>query len=301
MENRINKKRIGENINALAKWYGFKIKDIEEEAGVSQGYLSKLAGKNSNDSNAIVDLLLVSSQKFHVSIDSLVSLDFQKIASPDRMRLHCFLDTLLYLSNRGVIEWKRNLNENVYDRDSVASFVCEYDKDISFYIMQLDNLEEELPGFSFYVSNKDNKPTEIARFNIPGPALYELLRQLFEIASANSEFVSINPDADSAIRKFMAENKLVGDPNEEQKKYKPLFNYLIQSTKDDFILTFEEVEEILGFPLPPNAWSQQAFWSNNNNGQHHHCRAWMDAGYVTINAHKNTIEKIVRFRKIKET
>ena len=69
-----NKKRISENINALAKYYGFKIKDIEEEAGVSQGYISRMSKKTTKDSNPVIDLLILASEKFHVSIDSLVSL-----------------------------------------------------------------------------------------------------------------------------------------------------------------------------------------------------------------------------------
>lgn len=306
MENKINKKRIGDNINALAKWYGFKIKDIEEEAGVSQGYLSRLSNKNSEDSNPIVDLLLVSSQKFHVSVDSLVSLDFQKIANPDKMKLQCFFEALLYQSNRGLLEWVRNQEEGIYDdQDTVeelylASFVCHYDKDISFYIVELEVQEEELPGYSFFIKNGDDKPSRVARYNLPGPTLYEMLRQLFEVAASNSEFVSINKASDSAIRKYMSDNKLYVDSTQEQKKYRPLYEYLTQRTENDILLTFVEVEDILGFPLPPNAFTQKAFWANNRNGQHHHCRSWMDAGFITVEAHKNTIEKMVHFKRVRD-
>lgn len=134
MERTISRKRIGTNIKALARWYGFRIGDIEKDAGVSQGYLSRLAGDSKNESSPIIDLLLTASDKFKVSIDSLVSMDFNKIADSEKMRLHGFFETLLYLSNRDRLEWKRNDGKLVRDEDAVAGFVTEYNQFISFFI-----------------------------------------------------------------------------------------------------------------------------------------------------------------------
>ena len=194
-----NKKRISENINALAKFYGFKIKDLEEEAGVSQGYISRLSKKTTKDSNPVIDLLILASEKFHVSIDSLISLDFNRITNPDRMRVISFLEAILSLTNKEQLSWKRNLNKNVCKEPSTASLVCEYDNDIRFYIFELDIVDDEYPGYSFFLSNKDSEPSQIARYNTPGPVVYELLKQLFEIASSGSEFVAIDKSADYAI------------------------------------------------------------------------------------------------------
>ena len=36
-------------------------------------------------------------------------------------------------------------------------------------------------------------------------------------------------------------------------KYDPLRDYLKKQTRDDFVLTFEEIEDILGFALPRSA------------------------------------------------
>jgi len=300
MERTISRKRIGSNIKALARWYGFRIGDIEKDAGVSQGYLSRLANDSKNESSPIIDLLLTASDKFKVSIDSLVSMDFNKIADSDKMRLYGFFETLLYLSNRDRLEWRRNDGKVVHDDEAVAGFVAEYNEAISFYVFQLDVNEEEVPGYSFFIKNRDDI-SKIVTINLPGPALYESLDQLFNCAAASTESVSINEPADIAIRCFMSENSLVIDPTEEQRKYRPLFEYLSQKDDDVVHMTFAEMEEILGFPLPVSFQRHPSFWANNENGQHHHCRAWLDAGYKTVNVQKNIIDRHMFFEKIKKT
>ena len=293
----INKQRIGENINALARYYGYKIKAFEEEAGVSQGYISRLSRANSNDSNPVIDLLMMASEKFRVSIDSLIYLDFKKITDPNKMRVHLFIDAVLSLTNKDKLIWERNHDENICDEPSTASFICHYDKDIKFYIFELDILDEEYPGYTFYIVNKREKPSQLARYNAPGPVLYSQLKDLFEVASAGCEFVCIDKSADYAISKFMSDNVAVIDSEEEKKKYQPLCDFLKQCTEKDVVKTFYDIEEILGAPLPPSAWRHQAFWANNSKGLYSHCRSWLDAGYEVVDAHKNTIEHRVHFQK----
>lgn len=294
----INKKRIGDNINALAKYYGFKIKDLEEEAGVSQGYISRLSNKNSKDSNPVIDLLMMASEKFRVTIDSLIYLDFTKLADPAKMKIHSFLEAVLSLTDKGQLTWEKNLDKNISKETSTGSFVCNYDNgNIKFYIFEIDVLDEEYPCYTFYISNKNEEPSQVVRYNTPGPVLYDLLKQLFEVASSGSEFVQIDEAADYAISKFMSDNCKNIDFGEEKKKYKTLCDFLKQCSEKDVVKTFYEIEEILGDHLPPSAWHHQSFWANNSKGHHPHCKAWLDAGYEVVDAHKNTIEQRVHFRK----
>ena len=295
----INKKRIGENLNALAKYYGYKIKDFEEEAGVSQGYISRLSNKNSKDSNPVIDLLMLASEKFRVTIDSLVYLDFKKIANPEKMKIQCFLEAILSFTDKGQLIWERNLNKEICTDSSTASFVCNYDDgNIKFYIFELEILDEEYPGYTFFISNKENEPSQIVKYNRPGPVLYDLLKQLFEVASSGCDFVNIDESADYAINKFMSDNGNIIDFNEEKKKYFPLRDFLKQCSEKDVVKTFYEIEEILGEHLPASAWHHQTFWANNSKGHHPQCKAWLDAGYEVVDAHANTIEHRVHFRKI---
>lgn len=62
-------------------------------------------------------------------------------------------------------------------------------------------------------------------------------------------------------------------------KYDPLAHFLERSTASEIRMTFDEIEGILGFPLPPSQ-TQRAWWSNNasNNVM---TKAWLSAGYET--------------------
>lgn len=283
----------------IAKWYGVKIGDLEKDAGVSQGYLSRAAKDTASGGMPLLDLLIETSDKFRVSLDSLVFNDYSKFADLNKRRVYSFFETVLSLSNKGGMQWVRNSRKDISDEDSVASFMALYNKEISFYVFQLDVNSDEFPGYSFYILNKESL-SKIVTVNSPGPVLYRLLEQIFECASSNSEVVDIDESADRAIRFFMNENALEFDTASEQKKYRPLFNFLSQRTEDKVNLTFSEIEDILGFSLPASAYKFVSFWANNENGQHHHCRAWIDAGYKTVDVSKNLIDQHVFFEKIKE-
>jgi hypothetical protein len=59
-------------------------------------------------------------------------------------------------------------------------------------------------------------------------------------------------------------------------------------------LSFEEVEKILGFKLPPSAREHSAAWWSNERGTHVQARAWMDAGWQVW--HVNRSKEKVYFK-----
>lgn len=63
-------------------------------------------------------------------------------------------------------------------------------------------------------------------------------------------------------------------------KYTPLQAHLEGKGGSQLPMTFAEVEEILGFPLPPSARNHPAWWSNNR-GTNVAVKAWRDAGWRT--------------------
>lgn len=79
----------------------------------------------------------------------------------------------------------------------------------------------------------------------------------------------------------------------ESIKYKPLEDYL------KFMITvtmsFSEIEEVLGFKLPPSAYKHKEWWDNNT---HNHTQmwAWTNAGWVVEECE---LGKAVKFRKVK--
>lgn len=64
-------------------------------------------------------------------------------------------------------------------------------------------------------------------------------------------------------------------------KYEPLKSYMAQTGVSRIRLTFQQVEEILGFSLPPSARKHPEWWSNHTKG-HSHSRAWVDEGWISL-------------------
>jgi hypothetical protein len=62
-------------------------------------------------------------------------------------------------------------------------------------------------------------------------------------------------------------------------KYEPLRDFLAKQTRDELVLSFEELEDILGFGLPRSA--QRAEWWEVDTPEHPRlqCRAIRDGGF----------------------
>ena len=80
-----------------------------------------------------------------------------------------------------------------------------------------------------------------------------------------------------------------------ENKYEPLYEYLLRDTRDDFILTYEEIEEIIGFALPRAA--QRAEWWDDDTPENprDQAQAIHQAGYDSRRAPEGGK---VRFRKL---
>ena len=63
-------------------------------------------------------------------------------------------------------------------------------------------------------------------------------------------------------------------------KYAPLEAHLRDSDRARLPMTFEDIERLIGAPLPPAAFRQRALWSNNP-GNWVMTKAWLAAGYRT--------------------
>ncbi|HYW17247.1 MAG TPA: type II toxin-antitoxin system VapB family antitoxin [Allosphingosinicella sp.] len=62
-------------------------------------------------------------------------------------------------------------------------------------------------------------------------------------------------------------------------KYEPLAKHLESATAGEWSATFAQVEQILGFPLPPSARRHREWWSNQAGSGHSQARGWQDAGW----------------------
>jgi hypothetical protein len=62
-------------------------------------------------------------------------------------------------------------------------------------------------------------------------------------------------------------------------KYEPLATYLGSAGASEWSATFAQVEQVLGFPLPPSARKHREWWSNQAGAGHSQARGWQDAGW----------------------
>lgn len=77
-------------------------------------------------------------------------------------------------------------------------------------------------------------------------------------------------------------------------KYEPLARYLDLQSRAEVIMSFADVEEILGTALPPSAFKYREWWANETSPvtSHAQCSAWMMVGY---HAFANMGRETVRF------
>jgi hypothetical protein len=66
-------------------------------------------------------------------------------------------------------------------------------------------------------------------------------------------------------------------------KYDPLGRHLMQQSEDEVLLTFAQIEGMIGGALPASARNHLEWWANETNPRttHVQARAWLDAGFKT--------------------
>ena len=77
-------------------------------------------------------------------------------------------------------------------------------------------------------------------------------------------------------------------------KYQPLLEYLQQSDRVEVVLTFADIETLMGVSLPESARHNRAWWSNRSKGALQ-ATAWMGAGYLVKDL--NFLDEQITFHK----
>ena len=80
-------------------------------------------------------------------------------------------------------------------------------------------------------------------------------------------------------------------------KYDPLLRYLSEQKSTKVVLSLSEIETIINDELPTSAYSYPQWWSNSRTQAHPYCRAWLDAGYHTVDIKESLQKKIITFEK----
>jgi hypothetical protein len=77
-------------------------------------------------------------------------------------------------------------------------------------------------------------------------------------------------------------------------EYQPLYTYLANRYGTTAVLTFVDVEALLGFPLPAAARSEREWWTRPAGPTARHAHAWTAAGRT---AHPNLLARTVAFER----
>ena len=99
-----NKKKCVQRIYDTAKEQGKKIGDIEKNAGVSPGYLSRII-KEDSTSTMSVDLLVAIANQLHVSVEYLLA-DYDSLTDSEQY-LFRFFEKVKTETSKGKYEWEK--------------------------------------------------------------------------------------------------------------------------------------------------------------------------------------------------
>lgn len=106
-----DKRRCMSAVYAIAKEKGVKIGDLEKEANVSTGYLSKL-NKEENTSSPSIELLLAVARVLDVTIDMLVYSEYEGLSANEKYILK-FLDKLINDTLSGGLQWEKETKKQL--------------------------------------------------------------------------------------------------------------------------------------------------------------------------------------------
>jgi len=125
------------NIYYIAKEKNIKIGDLESVAGVSSGYLSRLA-KEGNESNASIDTLDSIANTLGVSLDLLISYDFTELSGTEKYMID-FLNKMINQTKENNIKWEYYTLKKFYDYEDETQIITskirvnDYNNGYSYY------------------------------------------------------------------------------------------------------------------------------------------------------------------------
>lgn len=157
--NKFDRILVFQNIKYLIAQAGDKIGDVEKAAGVSQGYLSRLAKTDESISMPIMDLLLWSAEKYRISVDTLLNINLQGM-TPNELLLRKMLEKMIHDTQANLLSWTmeaKNLLENFHEQFEhplMNYFMTDFGKDIYSYHSEF-NPENNIGDFSTYANMGD--------------------------------------------------------------------------------------------------------------------------------------------------
>lgn len=110
---KVDKNLLYSNIKLKISEANKKIGDVEVEAGMTAGYLSKLQ-KDDSKNNNILDFVVSVSEILGISVDSLVHIDFSSLTKTEKYFAD-FINKLIRETTEGELCWDKETMNNLND------------------------------------------------------------------------------------------------------------------------------------------------------------------------------------------
>lgn len=235
-----DKTKLLQNIRFLALKKGVKIGELESEAGVSVGYISRMLKMEDSSSASLMDLAILASDKFGVSLNALAQTDLSEML-PNELYLAKFFLRLEKQTTEGLLSWtyepkqmllgtssepKPQIFSSPYPEDYGMYFRSDFNPENNLgdgaanvqigrrflYIFQIrrsdEKLPENVPGYEFYfVDNVEAGAISPVLCVYEGDRLYAIADKLFKCALETSHQIKITRKTRETIDSFMNETE----------------------------------------------------------------------------------------------
>ena len=234
---------LAKNIQYLAAKQGKKIGELEKAADVSPGYVSRMLKETGKNSAPIVELMLVASKEFGVSVDDLISRRMDAV-HPSERYLKEFFGKLKDDTLAGNISWTIELKETLahrgdefrhprfqYDGELARySYSSPFDsqnmmgtlsahavvKDKLLYIVPVEGPKGEdnrQKGFELYFAySAEEQSVENIACVWSGDSLFETVSDMLALAEETNSRINLSPSVRTTIDRFMGKFENVEPP-----------------------------------------------------------------------------------------
>lgn len=220
---------LGKNIKFLASKSNLKIGEIEKEAGVSPGYISRLSSSKNDATYKLMDLIFFLSDKTDVSVLTLLTVDIAQLTKSEAY-LTKFLEKLCRETKDEIIYWQTKQpetwgNPSVFPRARIvsssqlvddimaAAIKEEHDQEDALGEPLYCPLEKPLRLTSFFSNQKQVRGLRLSFYNTTKImeictlyedfTLYPLLQDVYTLAKASSAEFHISKDAQNFIENYI--------------------------------------------------------------------------------------------------
>ncbi|SHK87212.1 hypothetical protein SAMN05720469_12138 [Fibrobacter intestinalis] len=148
-----DKIKLLQNIRFLALQKGVKIGELESEAGVSVGYISRMLKVEDSGSASLMDLAILASDKFGVSLNALAQTDLSEML-PNELYLAKFFSRLEKKTTEGFFAWTYEPKQMLLASTSEPKpqiFINSFSDNYEIYFRSGFNSENNLGDGAAYV------------------------------------------------------------------------------------------------------------------------------------------------------